>query len=72
MKREATKEHEMKLPKVIDEESPLPPVKKARKVVSKAAWTEDEWQELSSLKEKGLGWAYFLPFLCSLGGFLWC
>jgi hypothetical protein len=49
-------------PKVIDEESPLPPVKKSRKVVPKPARTEDEWQKLSSLKEKGFGWAYFLPF----------
>jgi hypothetical protein len=60
MKREPTEELEMKTPKVIDEESPLPPLKKSRKVVSKAAWTEDEWQKLSSLKEKGLGWVYFL------------
>ena len=47
MKREATKEHEMKTPKLIDEESPIPPVKKSGN---------------SILKEKGLGWAYLLPF----------
>jgi hypothetical protein len=57
-KREPSTELEMKTPKVIDEESPLPPFKKSRKAASKPPpWTEDEWQKLSSLKEKGLGWA---------------
>jgi hypothetical protein len=65
IKREASEELEMKTPKVIDEESPLPPLKKSRKAVSKAAWADDEWQKLSSLKEKGLSWAYFLSSLSS-------